>query len=57
MSYQHFMNWQNNLTPLLGIEYPLDQAPMLGVTIPDYPLQNSLTAAMGHRHKRKITTK
>jgi len=47
------MNWQNNLTPLLVIEYSLDQAPMLGVTIPDYPLQNSLTAAIGASAQKK----
>lgn len=28
------MNWKNNLTRKLGIEYPFIQAPMLGVTTP-----------------------
>lgn len=29
------MNWQNRLTQLLGIQYPIVQAPMLGVTSPE----------------------
>ncbi|AXI03032.1 NAD(P)H-dependent flavin oxidoreductase [Aquirhabdus parva] len=29
------MNWQNGLTQLLGITYPIIQAPMLGVTTPE----------------------
>lgn len=29
------MNWSNNITQLLGIEYPIIQAPMFGVTTPE----------------------
>ena len=43
----HFMNWQNNLTNLLGIDYPIVQAPMLGITSPEMVAEISNSGGLG----------
>lgn len=41
------MEWQNNLTALLNIKYPIVQAPMLGVTSPEMVAAISNSGGLG----------
>lgn len=41
------MEWKNNLTNLFRIDYPIIQAPMLGVTTPEMTAAASNTGALG----------
>ncbi|MDR2272348.1 MAG: nitronate monooxygenase [Sphingobacterium sp.] len=41
------MNWSNQITHLLGIAYPIVQAPMFGVTTPEMVAAASRTGALG----------
>ncbi|SHL47103.1 nitronate monooxygenase [Chitinophaga jiangningensis] len=41
------MHWKNNLTALLGIQYPIIQAPMLGITSPEMVAAVSNAGGLG----------
>ena len=41
------MQWSNQLTRSIGIEYPIIQAPMFGVTTPEMVIAASRAGALG----------
>ncbi|WP_426791601.1 NAD(P)H-dependent flavin oxidoreductase [Sphingobacterium sp. WOUb80] len=41
------MKWSNQITQLIGIEYPIIQAPMFGVTTPEMVIAASRAGALG----------
>lgn len=41
------MNWNNNITRLLGVNYPIIQAPMFGVTTPEMVVAASKSECLG----------
>ena len=41
------MKWSNQITQLIGIDYPIIQAPMFGVTTPEMVIAASRAGALG----------